>query len=53
MQDVAHVYPLAAEPEACLADFLHRAGEHARRTAERLEHQEASVERFLELSGEE
>jgi hypothetical protein len=52
-QDVAHVYPLAEEPEACLADFLRRAGEHARRTAERLEHQEASVERFLELSGEE
>jgi hypothetical protein len=51
-QDVAHVYPLADDPEACLEDFLTRAAEHARRTAERLEHQEASVERFLELSGE-
>lgn len=51
-QDVAHVYPLAQDPEACLEDFLGRAAEHARRTAERLEHQEASVERFLELSGE-
>ena len=51
VQDVAHVYPLADDPEACLVDFLQRAAEHARRTAERLEHQEASVERFLELSG--
>jgi hypothetical protein len=52
VQDVAHVYPLADDPEACLEDFLERAAEHARRTAERLEKQEASVERFLELSGE-
>jgi hypothetical protein len=52
VQDVAHVYPLADDPEACLEDFLARAAEHARRTAERLEHQEASVERFLELSGD-
>lgn len=52
VQDVAHVYPLADDPEACLEDFLGRAAEHARRTAERLEHQEASVERFLELSGD-
>jgi len=51
-QDVAHVYPLVEDPELCLADFLGRAGDHARRMAERLEHQEASVERFLELSGE-
>jgi hypothetical protein len=49
-QDVAHVYPLAEDPAACLEDFLARAAEHARRTAERLEHQEASVQRFLELS---
>jgi hypothetical protein len=53
VQDVAHVYPLADDPEACLEDFLARAAEHARRTAERLEKQEASVERFLELSGDE
>jgi hypothetical protein len=51
-QDVARVYPLAEEPEACLEDFLATAAEHAREMAERLEHQEASVERFLELSGE-
>jgi hypothetical protein len=51
-QDIARVYPLAEEPEACLEDFLATAAEHARETAERLEHQEASVERFLELSGE-
>jgi hypothetical protein len=49
-QDVAHVYPLPEDPERCLEDFLGRASEHARRLAERLAHQEASVERFLELS---
>ncbi|MDQ5808568.1 MAG: hypothetical protein M3320_07830 [Actinomycetota bacterium] len=52
-QDVAHVYPLADDPAACLGDFLERAADHARRTAERLDQQEASVERFLELSGDE
>jgi hypothetical protein len=52
VQDVARVYPLADDPEACLADFLGHAAEHARRTAGRLAQQEASVERFLELSGE-
>jgi hypothetical protein len=52
-QDVAHVYPLSDDPEVCLGDFLSRAAEHARRTAERLDQQEASVERFLELSGDE
>jgi hypothetical protein len=51
-QDVAHVYPLADDPMACVEDFLERAAEHARRTAERLDQQEASVERFLELSGD-
>ena len=51
-QDVARVYPLAEEPEACLDDFLATAADHAREMAERLEHQEASVQRFLELSGE-
>ena len=50
-QDVAHVYPLPDHPERCLEDFAQRAAEHARRMAERLEHQEASVRRFLELSG--
>jgi hypothetical protein len=50
-QDVAQVYPLPDDPERCLRDFAERAAEHARRTAERLEHQEASVRRFLELNG--
>jgi hypothetical protein len=40
-------------PRLCLADFLERCADHARRMAEHLEHQEASVERFLELSGDE
>jgi hypothetical protein len=51
-QDVAHVYPLFDDPERCLDDFLTRAADHARRLNERLAHQEASVERFLELSDE-
>jgi hypothetical protein len=51
--DVARVYPLADDPETCLEDFLAVAADHARRTAERLDHQDASVERFLELSGDE
>jgi hypothetical protein len=51
-QDVARVYPLAEAPDACLSDFMAAAADHARRTGERLERQEASVERFLELSGE-
>ncbi|HWC26079.1 MAG TPA: hypothetical protein VG474_05785 [Solirubrobacteraceae bacterium] len=49
-QDVAHVYPLPDDPQACLEDFVARAGEHARALAERLRHQEASVRRFLELN---
>jgi hypothetical protein len=51
-QDVARVYPLPDDPERCLADFAELAADHARRMAERLEHQEASVRRFLELSGD-
>ncbi len=51
-QDVAHVYPLPDDPVACLTDFTQRAAEHARRTAQRLEQQEASVRRFMEISGE-
>lgn len=51
-QDVTHVYPLSDDPEACLEDFLERAAEHARATAERLTQQEASVQRFLELNGD-
>ena len=52
-QDVARVYPLPDDPERCLEDFVELAAEHARELAQRLEQQEASVERFLELSGEE
>jgi hypothetical protein len=51
-QDVARVYPLPDDPERCLEDFLELASEHARRMAEQLGRQEASVERFLELSGD-
>jgi hypothetical protein len=51
-QDVAHVYALPDDPERCLEDFAQRAAEHARRTAERLEHQEASVRRFIELNAD-
>jgi hypothetical protein len=51
-QDVARVYPLPDDPERCLEDFAEAAAEHAREVAVRLEHQEASVRRFLELNGE-
>jgi hypothetical protein len=49
-QDVIRIYPLADDPERCVEDFLEAAAEHARALADRLDHQEASVERFLELS---
>jgi hypothetical protein len=49
-QGVTRVYPLADDPARCVEDFLALAAERARALAERLEHQEASVERFLELS---
>jgi hypothetical protein len=52
-QDVARVYPLPDDPERCLEDFLDVAADHARRMAEQLGRQEASVQRFLELSGDE
>jgi hypothetical protein len=48
-QDITRVYPLADDPARCVEDFLVVAAEHARALAERLDHQEASVERFLEL----
>src|SRR5437588_3265351 len=51
-QDLAKIYALADDPARCVADFCEQAAEHARTLAERIEHQEASVERFLELSGE-
>src|SRR3954468_23029490 len=51
-QDVARVYPLPDDPERCIEDFLTVAADHARRMAEQLGRQEASVQRFLELSGD-
>src|SRR5215207_919793 len=50
-QGVARIYPLPDDPERCLEDFIQHAADHARGLAERLEHQEASVDRFLELNG--
>ena len=50
--DLAHVYQLSDDPEACLEDFAERAAEHAHRVARRLEHQDASIQRFLELNGD-
>jgi hypothetical protein len=49
-QDLMRVYPLADDPERCVEDFLHQAAEHAHALAVRIDHQEASVERFLELT---
>jgi len=49
-QDLSRVYPLADDPERCVEDFLELAAEHALLLAERLDHQEASVQRFMELS---
>jgi hypothetical protein len=50
--DLAHVYQLSDDPESCLEDFRERAADHARRVARRLDHQEASIHRFLELNGD-
>ena len=49
-QDLVMVYPLNEDPESCVADFLDHSAVHAHRLAEQIAHQEASVERFLELS---
>jgi hypothetical protein len=51
-QDVVRVYPLPDDPERCLEDFMDAASDHAHRMAEQLGRQEASVRRFLELSGD-
>jgi hypothetical protein len=48
-QDFTRVYPLVDDPGRCVEEFLDLAADHARALAERLDHQEASVERFLEL----
>jgi hypothetical protein len=50
-QDVARVYPLPDDPESALEDFLGLASEHARQMADRLDSQERSVQRFLEING--
>jgi hypothetical protein len=52
-QDVAVIYPLPDDPERCLDDFLDRAAAHAHELAARLDQQEASIQRFLEISGDE
>lgn len=49
-QEFARVYPLADDPERCVEEFMELAADHAHELAARLEHQEASVQRFLELS---
>ncbi len=49
-QDLTRIYPLADDPERCVEDFLELASVHARALAQRLDHQEASVQRFMELS---
>jgi hypothetical protein len=49
-QDLTRVYPLADDPQRCVEDFLEQAAEHALTLAARLEHQEASIDRFLELT---
>jgi hypothetical protein len=49
-QEFARVYPLADDPERCVSEFMELAAEHALELAKRLDHQEASVMRFMELS---
>ena len=49
-QDVARVYPLPDDPQRCLDDFFDLVFDRSRQLGERLRHQEASVERFLELN---
>ncbi len=51
-QDFSRVYPLADDPARCVDEFFTLAADHARSLAARLDHQEASIERFLELSSE-
>lgn len=50
-QDLVQVYPLPDDPERCLDDFAARAADHARRLAERLDQQDNSVRRFMQLNG--
>jgi hypothetical protein len=52
-QDMVRIYPLPDDPERCLTEFLELAAEHAHALAEQLGRQETSVQRFLEISGDE
>jgi hypothetical protein len=49
-QDVARIYQLSDDPERCVVDFMEYAAGRARQLADRIAHQEASVERFIEIS---
>lgn len=49
-QEFTRIYPLADDPERCVGEFMELAAEHARALADRLAHQEASIQRFMELS---
>jgi hypothetical protein len=49
-QDIARIYPLPDDPEACLEDFFDVAAQHAHRVADQLERSETSVARFLEIT---
>jgi hypothetical protein len=50
--EVSHVYPLTDDPEHALSDFFERAADHAHHLADHLAHRDASVQRFLEISGD-
>lgn len=49
-QDHARIFALTDDPDESVSEFFDSAAEHAQALAVRLAHQEASVERFLELS---
>lgn len=51
-QDVARVYPLPEDPQASLEDFLGHVADRAHGLAREIERQEASVDRFFQLSSE-
>jgi hypothetical protein len=51
-QEVSRIYPLPDDPGRCLDDFLAFAAGQAHQLADRIAHQEASVERFLELTSD-
>ena len=48
--DVSRVYPLLDDPRRCVEDFGNAVAKHAELLHDRIRRQEASVERFLELS---